>query len=33
MGLPTADLLPGFVVAERGGVAELQREGYAYLRP
>jgi hypothetical protein len=31
-----ADLLPGFTVAERGGVvrlAELQAEGYAYLRP
>ena len=30
------DLLPGFVVAEKGGVvrlAELQREGWAYLRP
>jgi uncharacterized protein len=36
MDLSLADLLPGFVVAERGGVvklAELQREGYAYLRP
>ena len=36
MGLSLADLLPGFVVAERGGVvklAALQREGYAYLRP
>jgi intracellular sulfur oxidation DsrE/DsrF family protein len=31
-----ADLLPGFVAAERGGVvklAELQRDGYLYLRP
>ncbi len=31
-----ADLLPGFVVAERGGVvrlAELQSQGYVYLRP
>ncbi|MGY3533575.1 MULTISPECIES: DsrE family protein [Bradyrhizobium] len=31
-----ADLLPGFVAAERGGVvrlAELQSEGYLYLRP
>jgi intracellular sulfur oxidation DsrE/DsrF family protein len=30
------DLLPGFTVAERGGVvliAELQAQGYAYLRP
>jgi intracellular sulfur oxidation DsrE/DsrF family protein len=30
------DLLPGFVVAERGGVvriAELQSYGYLYLRP
>ena len=30
------DLLPGFVVAERGGVvriAELQSQGYLYLRP
>ncbi len=30
------DLLPGFVVADRGGVvriAELQAEGYVYLRP
>jgi intracellular sulfur oxidation DsrE/DsrF family protein len=29
-------LLPGFVAAERGGVvriAELQSEGYPYLRP
>jgi intracellular sulfur oxidation DsrE/DsrF family protein len=36
MDLSIADLLPGFVVAEKGGVvklAELQREGYAYLRP
>lgn len=31
-----SDLLPGFVVAEKGGVvrlAELQDQGYAYLRP
>jgi intracellular sulfur oxidation DsrE/DsrF family protein len=31
-----ADLLPGFVAAEQGGVvriAELQSEGYVYLRP
>ena len=30
------DLLPGFIVAERGGVvriAELQSQGYVYLRP
>lgn len=30
------DLLPGFTVAERGGVvriAELQSQGYLYLRP
>jgi intracellular sulfur oxidation DsrE/DsrF family protein len=30
------DLLPGFISAERGGVvriAELQSQGYAYLRP
>lgn len=30
------DLLPGFVVAEKGGVvriAELQSQGYLYLRP
>jgi uncharacterized protein len=30
------DLLPGFAVAEKGGVvliAELQQQGYAYLRP
>jgi intracellular sulfur oxidation DsrE/DsrF family protein len=36
MDLSIAELLPGFVVAEKGGVvklAELQREGYAYLRP
>jgi hypothetical protein len=31
-----ADLLPGFINAERGGVvrlAELQAQGYVYLRP
>jgi len=31
-----ADLLPGFVAADRGGVvriAELQSQGYHYLRP
>jgi uncharacterized protein len=36
MDLSLADLLPGFVVAENGGVVklvELQRQGYAYLRP
>jgi uncharacterized protein len=36
MDLSLADLLPGFVVADKGGVvklAELQRQGYAYLRP
>jgi uncharacterized protein len=30
------DLLPGFVKADEGGVvrlAELQAEGYVYLRP
>jgi hypothetical protein len=30
------DLLPGFIVAEKGGVvrlAELQSQGYIYLRP
>jgi intracellular sulfur oxidation DsrE/DsrF family protein len=30
------DLLPGFAIAERGGVvliAQLQAQGYAYLRP
>jgi intracellular sulfur oxidation DsrE/DsrF family protein len=30
------DLLPGFVSADRGGVvriAELQSQGYLYLRP
>jgi uncharacterized protein len=34
--LTLADLLPGFTIAERGGVvriAELQAQGYAYLRP
>jgi Uncharacterized conserved protein len=31
-----ADLLPGFVTADKGGVvriAELQSQGYLYLRP
>jgi intracellular sulfur oxidation DsrE/DsrF family protein len=35
-GIALKDLLPGFTVAERGGVvrlAELQKQGYAYLRP
>ena len=30
------DLLPGFIVADKGGVvrlAELQGQGYVYLRP
>jgi intracellular sulfur oxidation DsrE/DsrF family protein len=30
------DLLPGFISADRGGVvrlAELQAQGYVYLRP
>jgi hypothetical protein len=34
--LTLGDLMPGFVVAERGGVvllAELQGQGFAYLRP
>jgi uncharacterized protein len=34
--LTLKDLLPGFAVADRGGVvrlAELQAQGYAYLRP
>ncbi|MDE3176082.1 MAG: DsrE family protein [Pseudomonadota bacterium] len=36
MKVTLADLLPGFVAAERGGVvrlAELQGQGYIYLRP
>ena len=35
-GIRLKDLLPGFGVAEKGGVvmlAELQGQGYAYLRP
>lgn len=35
-GVDIADLLPGFAPAERGGVvllAELQAQGYTYLRP
>jgi intracellular sulfur oxidation DsrE/DsrF family protein len=34
--LSLSDLLPGFVVAEKGGVvalADLQAQGWAYLRP
>jgi intracellular sulfur oxidation DsrE/DsrF family protein len=36
MGLALSDVLPGFARADKGGVvklAELQRDGYAYLRP
>ncbi len=36
MHLTLKDLLPGFIVAEKGGnvrLAELQGEGFAYLRP
>jgi uncharacterized protein len=36
LDLSLRDLLPGFAVAEQGGVvklAELQRQGWAYLRP
>ncbi|MDR3496814.1 MAG: DsrE family protein [Ancalomicrobiaceae bacterium] len=35
-GMTLADLVPGFVVAEEGGVvriAQLQAQGYAYVRP
>jgi intracellular sulfur oxidation DsrE/DsrF family protein len=35
-GLNLADLAPGFIRLEKGGVyrlAELQMEGYAYIRP
>lgn len=35
-GIALKDLLPGFAVAEAGGVvrlAELQSQGYVYLRP
>ncbi len=35
-GVKLDDLTPGFVVAEKGGVvrlAELQQQGYGYLRP
>jgi hypothetical protein len=36
MEITLTDLLPGFQLAEKGGVvklAELQRQGYVYLRP
>ncbi|MBV1707877.1 MAG: DsrE family protein [Hyphomicrobiales bacterium] len=36
MHLTLKDLLPGFIVAEKGGnvrLAQLQGEGFAYLRP
>lgn len=36
MKLTLSDLMPKFLVAEKGGVvmlAELQQQGYAYLRP
>ena len=36
MGIALTDLLAGFRVADKGGVvklAELQRQGYVYLRP
>ena len=36
MNLTLKDLLPGFVVADKGGVvriAELQSQGFIYLRP
>ena len=36
MKITLADLLPGFEVADKGGVVkltELQMQGYAYLRP
>jgi intracellular sulfur oxidation DsrE/DsrF family protein len=36
MNITLADLLPGFTVADKGGVvrlAELQGQGYVYLRP
>jgi intracellular sulfur oxidation DsrE/DsrF family protein len=35
-GVTLSDLLPGFVAADRGGVvriAELQSQGYVYLKP
>jgi intracellular sulfur oxidation DsrE/DsrF family protein len=36
LGVAPDELLPGFKIAEKGGVtriAELDRQGYAYLRP
>jgi len=36
MKITLKDLLPGFILADKGGVvrlADLQREGYVYLRP
>ena len=36
LNIALKDLPPGFVIAEKGGVvriAELQSQGYAYLRP
>jgi intracellular sulfur oxidation DsrE/DsrF family protein len=36
LNITLQDLLPGFISADRGGVvrlAELQAEGYVYLRP
>ena len=36
MSIALSDLLPGFFAAEKGGVvrlAELQSEGFAYIRP
>jgi hypothetical protein len=36
MNITLADLLPGFVAAEKGGVvriAELQMQGFAYIKP
>ncbi len=36
LGLEPDELLPGFVIAEKGGVTrigELQSQGYVYLRP
>jgi intracellular sulfur oxidation DsrE/DsrF family protein len=36
LNLTLKDLLPGFVVADKGGVvriAQLQSQGFIYLRP
>jgi hypothetical protein len=36
LGLAPDELLPGFKIAEKGGVTritELQGQGYAYIRP